>query len=112
MFVMNNMDLYHMTSQIHGLNARRNLDLYCPQKNLTIYQRNPYYFDLKLFNHLPLNIKELAQDTKQFSKALNAFLHSKSLYTVAEYFNCNCDGWLYKYLELESCLCSRCKHCK
>jgi hypothetical protein len=81
------MDLYHTTSQIHALNARRNLDLYCPQTNLTIYHRGPYYFDLTLFNHLPLNIKESAQDTKQFSKALNAFLHSKPLYTLHEYHN-------------------------
>jgi hypothetical protein len=81
------MDLYHMTSHIHGHNTRRNLDLYHPQTNLTIYQIGPYYFAIKLFNHLPLNIKEFAQDTKQFSKALNAFLHSKSFYTSDEYFN-------------------------
>jgi hypothetical protein len=72
------MGLYHTTSQIHGLNTSHNLDLYHPQTNLTIYQRGSYYFGIKLFDHLPLNIKELAQDTKQFSKALNAFLHSKS----------------------------------
>jgi uncharacterized protein (DUF362 family) len=28
MFVLNNMGLYHTTSQIHGLNARLNFDLY------------------------------------------------------------------------------------
>jgi hypothetical protein len=49
-FVMNNMDLYHMTFQIHGLNTRRNLDIYRPQTNLTIYQRGPYHFCIKLFN--------------------------------------------------------------
>jgi hypothetical protein len=89
MFVMNNMDLYHMTSQIHGLHTKSNLDIYHPQTNLTIYQRGPYYFynTIKLINHLPLNIKELTQNTKQFSQALNAFLHSKSVYTLDEYFN-------------------------
>jgi hypothetical protein len=61
-FVANNMDLYHMSSQIHGLNMRRNFDLYRPQTNLTIYQRGPYYFGIKHFNHLPLKIKELAYD--------------------------------------------------
>jgi hypothetical protein len=87
MFVMDNMGLYHTTSQIHGLNTRCILDLYRPHTNLTIYQRGLYYFDIKLFNHLSLNIKELAQDTKQFSKALNAFLHFKSFYNIDEYFN-------------------------
>jgi hypothetical protein len=81
------MGLYHTTSQIHGLNTRRNLDLYRPQTNLTIYQRGPYYFGIKILNHLPLNTKELAQNTKQFSKALNAFLCFKSFYTIDEYFH-------------------------
>jgi hypothetical protein len=54
MSVVNNMGLYH-TSQIQGLNTRRNFDLYRPQTNLTTYQREPYYFGIKLFNHLPLN---------------------------------------------------------
>jgi hypothetical protein len=44
------------------------------------------YFGIKLFNHLPLKVKELAYDIKQFRAALNAFLHSKS-YTLDEYFN-------------------------
>jgi hypothetical protein len=59
---------------------RRNFDLYHPQAHLTIYQRGPYYFGIKLLNHLPLKIKE-------FRVALNAFLHSKSYYTLDEYFN-------------------------
>jgi hypothetical protein len=59
---------------------RRNFDLYRPQTNLTIYQRGPFYFGIKLFNHLPLKIKELAHDIKQFRPALKAFLHAKSFY--------------------------------
>jgi hypothetical protein len=84
-FVVNNKSLYHTTSQIHGVNTRRNFDLYCPQSNLTTYQRGPYYFGIKLFNHLPLNIKELAHNIKQFRAALIALLHSKSFYTLEEY---------------------------
>jgi hypothetical protein len=82
------MGLYHMTSQMHGFNTRHNFDLYLPQADLTNYQRGAYYFDNKLFNHLSLNIKELTHNTKQFRAALSAFfLHSKSFYTLDEYFN-------------------------
>jgi hypothetical protein len=87
MFVANNMDLYHTTSQIHGLNTRLNFDLYRPQTNLTTYQRGPYYFGIKLFNHLPLNIKELIHNIKHFKVTLRVFLHTKSCYTLDEYFN-------------------------
>jgi hypothetical protein len=86
-FVVNNVGLYHTTSQIHGFNTRRNFDLYCPQTNLTIYQRGLYYFGIKLFNHLPLNMKKLTHSIKLFRVALSAFLHSKSFYTLDEYFN-------------------------
>jgi hypothetical protein len=51
------------------------------------YQRGPYYFGIKLFNYLPSNIKELANNIKQFRAALSAFLHSKSFYTLEEYFS-------------------------
>jgi hypothetical protein len=50
-FVVNNMGFYHSASQIHGFNTRRNFDLYRPQINLSICQRGPYYFSIKLFNH-------------------------------------------------------------
>jgi hypothetical protein len=58
MLVVNNMALYHTTISIHGLNTMNNLHLYHPYTNLTVYQKGPYYFGIKLFNHLPLNIKE------------------------------------------------------
>jgi hypothetical protein len=64
---------------------RHNFDLYRPQTNLTIYRRGLYYFGIKLFNHLPLKMKELAYDIKQFRAALKAILHSKSFYTLEEY---------------------------
>jgi hypothetical protein len=42
---------------------------------------------IKLFNHLSLNIKELIHNIKHFKVALRAFLHTKSYYTLDEYFN-------------------------
>jgi hypothetical protein len=56
-------------------------------ESLTVYQRGPYYFGIKLLNHIPLNIKELAHNITQFRAALYTFLHSKSFYTIEEYFN-------------------------
>jgi hypothetical protein len=47
-FVVNNVGFYHSTSQIHGINTRRNFDLYSLETNLIICQRGPYYFGIKL----------------------------------------------------------------
>jgi hypothetical protein len=86
-FVVNNRGFYYSTSQIHGFSTRQNFDPYCLQTSLSICQRGPYYFGIKLFNHLPLNIKELSYNAKQFRMALRAFLYSKSFYNLDEYFN-------------------------
>jgi hypothetical protein len=87
-FFANNKGLFHTTSQIHGLSTRCGLDLYCPQTNLTLHQKGPYCYGIKLFNCLPSKIKESVHDIKLFRVALNTFLHSKSFYTLDEYFGC------------------------
>jgi hypothetical protein len=80
------MGFYHSTSQVHGFNTRRNFDLYRPQTNFSVCQRGPYYFGIKLFNHLPLNMKELSYNAQEFRATLRFFLRSKSFYTLDEYF--------------------------
>jgi hypothetical protein len=52
-----------------------------------ICQRGPYYFGINLFNHLPLDIRELSYNAKQFRMALRVFLYPKSFYSLDEYFN-------------------------
>ena len=44
---------------------------------------------IKVFNHLPLQIKETAHDDEHFKKDLKGFLHSNLFYTLDEYFNYN-----------------------
>jgi hypothetical protein len=87
LFIVNNGDVYHNVSLIHDIQTRRNLDLFQPHSHLTLYQKGRYYSGVKLFNSLPLNIKELAHNIVQFRLALSTFFHSKSFYTVEEYFN-------------------------
>jgi hypothetical protein len=67
--------------------CRHKLDFYYPQSSLTIHQKGPYCFGIRLFNHLPLYIKELVHDNKQFKKAVSVFLHTESFYTIEEYFS-------------------------
>jgi hypothetical protein len=44
---------------------------------------------IKVFNHLPHNIKNLSRNVKQFKSALKKFLLRGSFYTLEEYF-----GWI------------------
>jgi hypothetical protein len=41
--------------------------------NLTAFQSGAYFFGIKLFNHLPVDIKNLSNETKLFKHALKRF---------------------------------------
>lgn len=47
------------------------------------------FFGIKLFNHLPINIKNLPNETKLFKHASKIFLLLHSFYSIDEYFNYN-----------------------
>jgi len=46
-----------------------------------------YYSAIKIFNNLPHEIKDLANDILPFQKALKRFLLANSFYNSKEYFN-------------------------
>ena len=55
--------------------------------NFTKFQRGVYYSGIRIFNNLPHNIKELANETKLFRNVLRRFLLHNSFYNSEEYFN-------------------------
>jgi hypothetical protein len=57
------------------------------RSNLILYQKGAHYSDIKIFNCLPSNIRDLSCDVKRFKSELGKFLHLKSVYTVEEYYN-------------------------
>jgi hypothetical protein len=56
--------------------SRQRNNLYIPQANLTIYQKGAYYSGIKMFNNLPIEIKNVAGNQKKFKIALKKFLHT------------------------------------
>ena len=55
--------------------------------SFTIYQKGAYYSGIKIFNKLPLEIKNVAGNQKKFKIALKKFLHTYSFYTIEEYLS-------------------------
>jgi len=64
MFVVQNFFLTN--NENHNIDTRQRNNLYLPQANLTIYQKGAYYSGIKIFNNLPLEIKIVADNRKQF----------------------------------------------
>jgi len=57
---------------------------------LTAFQRGAYFFlGIKLFNHLPINVKQLSNEIKLFKHVLKRFLLLHSFYSIEKYFNYN-----------------------
>jgi len=88
LFVARNRDLYESNKEIHNINIRFISDLHTPTANFTTFQKDPFYFGIKVFNHLPTSIKNTSYDIKQFRSVLKSFLLVNSFYSK-EYFSSN-----------------------
>jgi len=60
-----NRDLHESNSEIHNISTRFSSDLHTPAANLTTFQKAPFYFRIKVFNHLPTSIKNTSHDINQ-----------------------------------------------
>jgi hypothetical protein len=79
LFVVRNRGSFKTNSDVHNLNTRTNYDLHSPTVNLTLFQKGVCYLGIKIYNHLPLNLKKLSCDISKFKSALKTFLLNKLL---------------------------------
>ena len=84
---MKNNHSFYTNNQIHSIHTRFKMNLHPPAAKLTNFQNGVYYSVIKIFNNLPQNIKDLANETVLFQNALKMFLLINSLYNSKEYFN-------------------------
>jgi len=87
LFVVKNVDEFITKSEVHTINTRHRSDLHPPSINLTKYQKGVYYSWIKIFSHLPQNIKHLSWNVKKFKLALKSFLLMGSFYSLDECFD-------------------------
>jgi hypothetical protein len=66
LFVAENIDYFRLNSEIHGFNTKSKSSLHLPPSKLIVFQRGPYYSEIKAFNNLPTHVKNLLQTKKQF----------------------------------------------
>ena len=70
-------------------NTRYNNNLHPPISSLTKFQEGAYYCGIKIFSHLPANIKSLINDLECACLALQRFLNLNLLYTLEKFINYN-----------------------
>jgi len=83
-----NRDLRKSYSEIHNINPQFISDLPVPTANLTAFQKRPFYFGIRVFNHLATSITNASHDIRQFKSVLKSFILIHSYYWD-EYFSWN-----------------------
>ena len=67
MFVVQNKTLFLTNTENYNLDTRQRNNLHLPQANLTIYQEVACNSGIKIFNNLPLEIKNVASNQKNLN---------------------------------------------
>jgi hypothetical protein len=70
---------------IHYHNIRSKNELRLPKVHLTVTQKGPLYNGIKIYNHLPSDIKHLEQ-LKKFKLQLKKWLKVNCFYNLTEFF--------------------------
>jgi hypothetical protein len=86
-FVVKNMNLYTTNQEIHRVNTRQNTDLHLISVRLTVFKEGEYFTGMRTFNHLPANVRQLANKIELFKSLLKTYLLLQSFYSLDEYFN-------------------------
>jgi hypothetical protein len=95
-YVSKNMELFTLNVDIHTKNTRNKFNLFLPQSRLTKYQKGAYFAGIKIFNHLPENIKKKnSNNTNKFKNELKKFLLLGSFYTIEEFYGWTSERKLY-----------------
>jgi len=89
-YVAKNIDDFTIKSDIHSINTRYKSNLHPPSLRLAKSQKGVYYAGIKIYNCLPLKIRELSGEIKYFNRSLKKFLLRGSFYTMEEFLN-----WAY-----------------
>jgi len=116
MFVVQNKNRFSTNIENRNIDTRQRNNLYLPQANLTIYQKEAYYLGIKIFNNLPWEIKNVAGNQKKFKITLKKILYTYSFYTMVEYLTqswimyCITKFLIILELVLRFYLCTLCKY--
>lgn len=89
LFVVTNKQLFLLNSQIHSIHTRHSSDLHLPQTGLTLVQKGVAYSGCKIYNHLPLHIKNISNNVPLFKSLLKNLLLQYAFYSVDEYYQTN-----------------------
>lgn len=94
MYVKENLNVFFIRSAVHKYNTRNKNDIDTPNPHLSKTLNSNLYQQLKFFNKIPSDLREL--DYKTLSKILVKFFKSHAFYSVQEFLEFNIDKFDFK----------------
>jgi hypothetical protein len=88
---VNNIHLFTRNTRVLNIDTRQNINLFPPSTSFPEVQKGAHYSGIKIYNHLPRELKQLSSDQKSFQFALKKFLSANPFYSLKEYFNYKCN---------------------
>jgi hypothetical protein len=85
LFVGKHKHFFTTNSDRHNIQTRQRDNLHVPSSSLTVFQNGVYYSGIKLFNKLPVELKQLVGFPKKFKIAVRRYLVSHCFYTLNEF---------------------------
>jgi hypothetical protein len=79
-YVVNNTHSFIRNTEVHDIGTRQNINLFPQNIPLTKVQKGVYYSGIKIYNHLPRELKPLSNNQKSFGLALEISICKFFLY--------------------------------
>jgi hypothetical protein len=105
LFVARNTHLYTTNQETHGVNTRHNTDFHFPTMRLTPFKGGVYFMGMKIFNHLPTNIKILSNKIELFLTSIKEISSSTVILFLEEYLVHNMELFVIKLSLLSGIKC-------
>jgi hypothetical protein len=86
LFVVQNKNLFSTNIENYNIDTKQRNNVYLPQANLTIYQKEAY-LGIKILIINPWKLRMLLATKRKFKIALKKCLYSYSFYTTEEYLS-------------------------
>ena len=89
LFAVNNLNIYHTNSSVHGMNTRQQNKLHIglPSVSLSSIQRGVYYSSVKIFNQLPQNIFKCCNNIQTLKTSLRDHVVKNAFHSIEEFLS-------------------------
>ena len=81
-FVVHNRGYFASNIVYHNINTRQKNGLHLPHVSLTMYEKGVFYSGIKVFNALPMTIKDISSNPKKFKVTLKHYLLIHLFYSL------------------------------